>query len=125
MKKCKLCNQVKELSEFQKNSRYKDGYYKHCKKCHYEEYGRAAHFRRSYGITQEDFDILLKKQNYKCYACGFVQGSFKTDRLFVDHCHSTGKIRGLLCQGCNIALGGVKDKIETLKKLIEYLENSQ
>lgn len=122
MKQCSVCNQEKPFSEFTKNSFYKDGYYKHCKTCHYDVYGRSTHLFRTYGLTLEDFEILLKEQDYKCFACGKKHESSKKQRLYVDHCHTTGKVRGLLCQGCNFALGAVKDDIETLKNLIKYLE---
>jgi hypothetical protein len=123
-KQCTLCTEVKNVSEFTKNSRYKDGLYKHCKNCHYEVYGRASHYRRTYGITQEDYDILLFNQGYKCFSCNNISGNSKTDKLFVDHCHKTGKVRGLLCHGCNLAIGSVGDNVETLKNLIRYLEKS-
>lgn len=123
-KQCTLCGEHKELSEFNKNSRYKDGYYKHCKKCHYSVYGRPRHFLATYGLTQEDFDTLLRKQEYKCFSCGKTHKDHKNDRLFVDHCHTTGKVRGLLCNNCNFALGAIKDNVDTLKNLIKYLEEA-
>ena len=122
-KYCVLCNKEKSLKEFNKNSRYKDGYYKHCKECHYEVYGRPRHILATYGLTQEDYNTLLKKQEYKCFSCGKAHGTFKTDRLFIDHCHDTGKVRGLLCHDCNVALGAATDNIETLRNLIKFLEN--
>jgi coenzyme F420-reducing hydrogenase gamma subunit len=124
LKTCALCEETKNLTEFSKNTRYKDGLYKHCKKCHYEVYGRSSHYRRTYGITQEDYNILLSNQGYKCFGCGSAGSNEKIGRLFVDHCHTTGKVRGLLCQGCNFAIGAVKDNTETLKNLIQYLEKN-
>ena len=123
-KQCTLCNEEKPLTEFNKNSRYREGYYKHCKKCHYTVYGRPRHFVYSYGLTEEDFNTLLKKQEYKCFCCSKEHKEHKSERLFVDHCHTTGKIRGLLCHHCNFALGAAKDNIETLKNLIKYLEQN-
>ena len=124
LKTCTLCEETKNLAEFSKNTRYKDGLYKHCKKCHYEVYGRSAHYRRTYGITPEDYNTLLSKQGYKCFGCGSTSSNEKLDRLFIDHCHTTGKVRGLLCQGCNFAIGAVKDDIQVLKNLIQYLEEN-
>lgn len=121
-KLCSLCNQEKSLDKFNKNKRYKDGFYKHCKDCHYEVYGRPRHILKTYGLTEEDYNTLLTKQKYQCFSCNKEHGTFKNDRLFIDHCHTTGKVRGLLCQGCNFALGAVKDNIETLRNLIKYLE---
>lgn len=56
-----------------------------------------------------------------CEACG-IPGTSHKYGLYVDHCHKTEKFRGWLCQGCNSALGHVKDKPEVLRKLAEYLE---
>jgi hypothetical protein len=124
MKQCTLCNEVKPLSEFNANSGYKDGYYKHCKKCHYEVYGRDAHFRRTYGITEKEYNDFVEKQNHKCSVCECeVTNSAQWGRLVVDHCHNTGKIRGFLCQPCNMALGSARDNPTTLRKLADYLEN--
>jgi hypothetical protein len=122
MKECSLCKTHKPLSAFNKNAAYKEGHYKHCRSCHYEVYGRSTHLFRTYGITPDDYNILLEKQQYKCFACTKEHSESKKERLYVDHCHTTGRIRGLLCQGCNFAIGAVKDNIETLKNLIKYLE---
>jgi hypothetical protein len=76
-----------------------------------------------YGITVEDFDSMIKNQNGECAICGgvrvIVQGG-----LCVDHCHKTNKVRGLLCNHCNTALGKFDDNIELLKNAIKYLKNS-
>jgi len=74
-----------------------------------------------YGITLEQYDDMLKDQEYVCKICGTDklggQGRFK-----VDHDHITGKIRGLLCNLCNRGLGYFKDNIEFLTRAIQYLE---
>ena len=124
MKHCAICDTTKELTEFQPNNRYKDGYYKHCKSCHYSYYGRKAHLKRTYGLTQEDYDTLLSTQKYRCAGCATNHADNTHERLFIDHCHTTGKVRGLLCHGCNIALGSIKDSIETLNNLIAYLRKA-
>lgn len=74
---------------------------------------------RKYGITGEEFRQRLAQQHYKCSVCG---GDGSDKNLSVDHSHETGKIRGLICNSCNMALGNVKDSIEILKNLITYLE---
>jgi len=122
-KKCTLCNEIKDISLFNANSRYKDGFYKHCKKCHYEVYGRDAHFRKSYGITQKEYNELVALQDNKCEICGTEAiNSSNWDRLVVDHCHHTGDIRGFLCQPCNMALGSARDNPKILRDLADYLE---
>lgn len=124
MKQCKLCNTVKPLTDFQENTRYKDGYYKHCKKCHYEVYGRDSHFRRTYGITEKEYTAFAEKQKYKCSVCDTaVTNLTGWGRLVVDHCHDSGEIRGFLCQPCNMALGSARDNPTVLRKLADYLED--
>lgn len=81
----------------------------------------GQHLKRRYGITTEQYDKLLKDQNGLCKLCGNPSG-FKNSnkRLFVDHNHKTGKVRGLLCNGCNIALGKL-DLDNWLTNALDYL----
>lgn len=77
---------------------------------------------RNYNITLEQYNELLRKQNGTCAICKAEKCSTKKD-FAVDHCHDTGKIRGLLCKDCNIGIGMFKDSIEFIKAAKEYLEN--
>jgi hypothetical protein len=77
---------------------------------------RSEKLRQRYGITPEQYDDMLKSQDFKCAICG------SEAELCVDHCHTTGSVRGLLCHLCNVSLGGFKDNIASLAKAIEYLE---
>lgn len=77
----------------------------------------------NYGITTEDFEKMLKEQNFCCAGCGTHQNELNKI-LNIDHNHKTGFVRGLLCGNCNRALGLIKDNLETLNKLIKYLEKS-
>ena len=122
-KTCSLCCQKKSFSDFLKNIRYKDGYYKHCKKCHYEVYGRDAHYRRTYGVTQNEYNLMVAEQGNKCKVCEVEAGDGRTTRLVVDHCHKSNNFRGLICNNCNMALGNAKDNSETLRKLADYLDD--
>jgi hypothetical protein len=70
-----------------------------------------------YGITVPEYLALIESRSGVCDACGLV--SAKT--LHIDHCHATGKIRGVLCHNCNTALGNVKDDPRRLRSLIDYL----
>ena len=75
--------------------------------------------RNRYGLTAEAYEAMLKKQGSRCAIC-------KGDcRLYVDHCHSTGAVRGLLCQNCNSGLGTFKDNIDLLEEAISYLNQSR
>jgi len=73
------------------------------------------HLRQHYGITPEDYNNILKSQDGKCKICK------SSNKLHLDHCHSTGKVRGILCQSCNHGLGNFKDNLDLMKKGIEYL----
>ena len=77
---------------------------------------------KQYGLTLTDYEILLAGQGYCCTTCGTPHTDAPKGRLHIDHCHSTGKVRGLLCSQCNTALGLVQDDVELLRRLAEYLE---
>lgn len=85
---------------------------------------KNSDLKRRFGIDLEEYKMLLEKQNYSCKICGKHEDS-SDYRLAVDHCHTTGKIRGLLCSPCNTALGSFKDDTDILKSAINYLENSK
>ena len=76
-------------------------------------------------IPSAKYNELLNKQNNKCAICGIEGGeNNRGDKLAVDHCHSSGKIRGLLCHKCNTALGLLKDSKENLHSAINYLSEN-
>jgi hypothetical protein len=83
---------------------------------------KNAWLLRHYGITLEHYKSKLKEQNGVCAIC-LRQDSYFS--LAVDHNHKTGKIRGLLCSQCNLALGKFNDNPEILNKAIIYLKNYQ
>jgi hypothetical protein len=74
-----------------------------------------------YNITLEEWNNLLQSQNNKCAICNNDNPS-KIKSFDTDHCHKTGKVRGLLCHNCNVGLGNFKDDINYLKSAISYLE---
>jgi len=75
----------------------------------------------SYGITIERYEEMLAEQGAKCAACGSTSTGSKHDVFHVDHCHKTGKVRALLCAGCNVALGAVNDDASRMLALVKYL----
>jgi len=76
-----------------------------------------------YGLTRDIYETMLSAQNHCCAICGIDAGKLQK-ALSVDHCHITGLVRGLLCSGCNFALGAFKDNIDSLTKAIIYLQNA-
>lgn len=87
---------------------------------------KGYELKKSFGITYDDFYIMLKTQNFVCKICKepekvkhHISGKLKD--LAVDHCHKTNKVRGLLCQRCNRVLGKVRDSIKLLDQMKDYL----
>lgn len=89
--------------------------------------GLAAHYRRKYGITIEERDRMVAMQGGKCAICGGQPNGYdngKAARLHVDHCHTTNRIRGLLCYTCNTMLGLADDDPVRLLAAAEYLKKT-
>lgn len=87
--------------------------------------GRKNKLKR-YGLTQETFDRILESQNGVCAICGTTEwGSPVKNIPHVDHCHTSGKVRGLLCHQCNTAIGHLKDNPEIVMSAYNYLIKSQ
>ena len=128
VKKCSRCGEKKPRTEFyvSRKSRAKDGLQSHCKSCT-RAYDRERvrcpesrwriEIKRRYGLTVEDFQRMFQAQAGRCAICHdpFVK------RPHVDHCHSTGRVRGLLCRLCNVSLGGFRDNPKLLQRAIDYL----
>lgn len=136
---CTLCSSSKELEEYYK---YSNGsLMARCKECikssnrQYHADNQASISKRKrlkycplknknlkllsqYGLSLEEYNSLLRKQNY---ACGICKKTAKGN-LSVDHCHVTGEIRGLLCSHCNFGIGHFKDDIATIHAAIVYLK---
>jgi hypothetical protein len=90
--------------------------------------GKNAYYRRNYGIDDAVLRKMKEEQDNKCAICsseGFLIGKNNhSEKLAVDHCHKTGRVRGLLCHNCNRALGLFKDDREVMKKAVTYLEET-
>lgn len=78
---------------------------------------RCKRLQLKYDITQEDYERMYEEQGGHCKICGA-----KKSLLYVDHCHKTGKVRGLLCSNCNTGIGQLQDNVEILRSAITYLE---
>jgi Recombination endonuclease VII len=86
---------------------------------------RNNQLKTKYGIDITQYKELLEEQNYKCKICPTMHSEEKKKGLHVDHCHTTGNIRGLLCGACNTGLGLLKDDAYLMEKAIEYLRTSK
>ena len=121
---CNQCNSSKSIDEFYEaidkgEKRLKSS----CKLCCLEKQLLTKY--RKYNLSKEEFDNLLISSDYKCNicSCNFKELPYLTilSKLFIDHCHQTGKVRGLLCGKCNSCIGLANDNIDILQKAIIYL----
>ena len=126
MKTCKACGEAKPLTEYHAAPGYAGGYKPQCMPC-YRAYQKEQRkkitptmrrdfwVKHKYGITLEQQTQMLKVQGGLCAIC-----KQPMLRLCVDHCHTTGHIRGLLCTPCNTGLGAFKDNPDSLNNAINY-----
>lgn len=137
MKTCSLCKTEKPLDEFSPCKGGRHGRHSRCKKCNaaltresnarkksvdlasYRQAVRRANLKSGYGLTTEGYDALLMECGGACQVCGDTPFG---KPLFVDHCHITGLVRGLLCGNCNTAIGMVGERTEVLRRMIAYLD---
>jgi len=134
-KRCSKCKKTKLLTEFHKAKNDKYGYHHYCKKClsdqkkkryktnlEYRTRRKSYQIQRKYGLTENDILSMIKGQDNKCEIC---DKEFKSRRTtFIDHNHTTGKVRGLLCPKCNNLLSACYDNIDILKSAILYIEKT-
>lgn len=118
MKFCNGCKENKPLEDFHKSAKYGTQY--RCKPC-VREYWRARHYdtyyMKTYGITREEFDSMVEAQGGLCAVCGRDNNG---KPLCVDHNHTTGEVRELLCTPCNAALGQLQEDPERINALAAY-----
>lgn len=141
MKTCTKCNCSKPLSEFFKESRGKDGLTTQCKSCKKEylqnwvkdnkdkkaKTNASWYYKSKHNISYEEFLERASSQNNKCALCS-VELSFdkiQDNKAVMDHCHTTGNKRGVLCYSCNLGLGKFKDNIQALQNAVDYLKEYQ
>ena len=147
MKECSKCHHTKPLEYFYKDSHKKDGHWTECKQCaekrekkyrffHTDEIRKKKQlsrkrnpirdkdndYRRKYGISFEGVKQMYVNQNGQCALCSYRFNKRKD--IHVDHNHTTGKVRGLLCMKCNIQIGYIEKAEPVLGKITEYLQAS-
>ena len=125
MKTCTCCKKELLESEFHKRTYASGnvGLQNKCKKCttkvRRSYYKPHEVMRRKFNLSETEYENLISVNN--CQVCG----RDITEKKCIDHCHTTEKIRGVLCNNCNTALGLVGDNVQILSKLIRYLEQSR
>ena len=87
----------------------------------YKKRHRVRSLKVKYNLTEEEYNDLYKKQDYKCAICNIKESETARKKLVVDHCHVTRNVRGLLCNNCNSGLGMFYDDISLLIKAKKYL----
>jgi hypothetical protein len=135
LKWCSKCREMKPLIAFGKHTKEKFGRRCYCRECHLEyqrkydqrrsKYSRWQKALKKYGITPEEYDVMLEAQGGVCAACGNKEIRIDprlgaVTRLVVDHDHATGKVRGLLCIGCNAAYGNLYEDPQRINGLLVY-----
>ena len=149
-KVCSQCGMEKHVDCFYKHAGAKDGRRGDCRTCHiakakcrhgtpeyvakrsrwlkkYNQSERRKSLLESYnlkryGMSKAEYEAVLMGQQYCCKIClAPHRPNESRGRLYVDHCHKTGKVRALLCKTCNSLLGFAKDDKSILDKAIEYL----
>lgn len=147
---CNSCGESKPTADFYPTVKLKRGHYATCRTCwdkrsriyrntHKESCQKTRRkwaesnrekkalltkksaLKTRYGMTLEGLNSLFLEQNGKCAIC---QASFAIDLLKVDHCHKTNKIRGLLCNGCNVGLGAFRESPAHLIAAAEFIQAS-
>lgn len=149
--RCSKCGETKSAEQFNKRPTRPRGYLSRCKACSstdrdnltQAEYTRSYRarekakdleaFRRrethrnlisKYRLTLAEYEAMVESQGGLCALCEKVPNGGKNKKLHIDHDHATGRIRGLLCHGCNTGLGNLREDVELLRKAIIYLETA-
>ncbi|WP_457457244.1 endonuclease VII domain-containing protein [Streptomyces sp. TE5632] len=112
---CRSRGETKPHSEWHRNAGASDGLLTSCKACRADK-GRAGRLKRKYGITEAERDELIASQGGACCIC------LSAPAAHVDHCHKTGRVRGVLCFSCNAALGQFKDRPDAIRRAAAYVE---
>lgn len=139
-KECCICNTRKPFSDFFNYKNKNDGKSYRCKSCddlarkkwaidnperaHLSQ--RERNLKHRFSVDLKWYEKQFEKQNYSCAICKSKTNKTAGDREFwnfsVDHCHNSGKVRGILCNNCNRALGLFQDNPKLIRKAAEYVE---
>ena len=137
LRNCNKCKRYLPFEQFYEDKRGKGYLTRKCKVCHSQDsynsrkkrnavrdnradYDFAIRLRLKYGLTMEAYNDMLIAQGGGCDICGAPP--LPNKRLGVDHDHATGKVRGLLCSKCNVAIGFLGESVDTMLSAIAYIE---
>lgn len=139
---CSVCGEFKEWGQFsgknprrnrEKNTKIHQVKQPKCKSCAIKEtqawykdnkdVAKNTRLLANYGISLNEYKARLLAQDYKCPLCSksFSEGAFGPDSPVVDHCHTNGHVRGIICNECNRGLGYFRDNPEALMNAVQYL----
>lgn len=135
LKRCPKCMDIKPFADFSSVKIRLDGCKDRCRACdriqrnsltpeedlRVKERNKCNRLRRRFGVSLVEYRRMSKEQKDLCAICENPEKT-KNRSLAVDHCHRTGKIRGLLCTSCNPAIGALGDSPELLRKAAAYIE---
>jgi hypothetical protein len=137
-KRCPKCGETKPFELFYRCKAHKDNCSSYCKRCqnlrstsyarenkdkiHPHLFGYSI--KRRYGLTVQQYEAMLIDQSHRCAICK-TNKCLTGRNLSVDHCHTTGKVRGLLCAKCNKGIGSLNDSIALLESALRYLRKHQ
>lgn len=129
--RCKSCRAIESESHYRANSgrkRETQRAWRERNPDNYAKRSRERHLLNAYGISSEAYEELHAAQNGVCALCGKAETKKSKNgnllRLAVDHCHETGKVRGLLCCTCNSGIGLIGDTREMALAAVKYLEKT-
>lgn len=130
--KCFKCRKTLSADNSYDDKSRPSGLQRECRDCcrkrkaewHKTESGKRSaantKLKRRFGITIDDYEKMYQEQGGSCLICG-AHESCNSHRLAVDHCHETGKVRGLLCKSCNVGIGNLKDNYDLCLRAARYL----
>lgn len=127
VKTCSCCGVEKGVADFYPHKNTKDKLRAKCKQCtslenknwavNNPDKKKNAHYRTTYGLSYEEVLLKHKVVDNKCEVC-----NEEKELLAVDHCHTSGKVRGMLCTRCNLLLGKIEENKDIIFKLFKYLD---
>lgn len=139
VKTCKTCGETKGTSLFASQiKRGKEYVSLHCRSCDNErkkayyaanpeklrDKAKKYQLKSKYGLSEKDLAYMLEASDHRCEICNtsVEYGRISLGAAHIDHCHETGKVRGVLCSQCNLGLGHFRDDVTYLENAISYLE---